>query len=100
MKEALIRKKAIEILNKEDFLCWYPQKSRWAKESDIFGCYDILAVNKTNGNILFIQLTTLSNIRTREKKVRRKALPVYSEIWGYDKVNKNFKIISIYGKTI
>lgn len=99
MKEITIRRKAIEILTEKGFVSWYPPRVRWRKEGDIFGVFDLLTVNKKSGQILFIQLTTLSNVRAREKKIKAKGLPIYSEVWGYDKKNKIFKVISIYGQT-
>ncbi len=100
MKEAQIRKRAIEILENEGWVCWYPSRShRWAKNKDIFNAYDVIAGKK--GKILLIQLTSLVNITTREKKVKaflkKNDLSFYSEVWGYDKKNKKFKIIRIYG---
>jgi len=100
MKEITIRKKALEILIKKGFVCWYPPKVKWRKKGDIFGCWDLICISNKTG-VLFIQLTTLSNIRAREKKVKaflsKNNISVYSEVWGYSEKNKQFKIISIYG---
>lgn len=99
MKEAEIRKKVIAILTADRWVCWFPHKARWAKESDIFGVYDLILAKKNR--IKFIQLTTLSNIRAREKKVKKfltkHNLSIYSEVWGYNKKKDEFKIIRIYG---
>ena len=97
MKEITIRKKVIEILINKGYVCWYPPKVRYKKETDIFGCWDLLAINKKNGQTLLVQFTTLPNIRAREKKVKSKNIPIYSEVWGWDKKNNKFKIIPIYG---
>jgi len=40
-KESVIRSKAIEILKKENWVCWYPPRVKWRKEGDIFGIGDI-----------------------------------------------------------
>ena len=100
MKESVIRKKALEVLNSEGWICWYPFHIRYKKEVDIFGVFDILAFRKLDGEFLFIQITTLSNIRAREKKVKTfyqkngiKKFP--GEVWGYDKKKKYFKIIKV-----
>ena len=101
MKEAVIRKKVIDILTDKGWICWYPSPVRWKKETDIFGVYDVLAIHKKSGRIKFIQLTTLHNIRARERKVKgflkKHNLSIYSEVWGYSKKTKEFKIINIYG---
>lgn len=100
MKEARIRKKVVDTLTAEGWICWYPPKVRYKKETDIFGVYDVIAVNKKNSKIKFIQLTTISHIREREKKVKRflqkHNISIYSEIWGYCKKKKKFKIIIVY----
>jgi len=96
--ENIIRKKAIEILKDKGFVCWYPPKIKYKKEVDIFGCWDLFSIHKTNGQLLLIQLTTLPNIRAREKKIKAKGLPVYSEVWGLDNKNNKFKIIQVYGQ--
>ena len=94
MKEAVIRKKVVEILKGEGFVCWYPAKVRF-KENDIFGVFDLVCCK--GSKVRFIQLTTLSNIRARERKVNDFLLRTHSylnaEIWGYDKKNKKFRII-------
>ena len=95
MKESEIRKKAIDILEKDGYKVWYPPKVRWRKEGDIWGVFDLIAVNE--GIIRFIQLTTLSNIRARERKVLKFLLEsnakIKGEVWGYDKKKRKFKII-------
>lgn len=97
MKESKIRQKAIEVLKSKGYVCWYPPKVRYRKEQDVFGVWDILALN--NKGILPIQITTLPNIRAREKKIKAflKAnnISYYSEVWGI-KPDKTFKILSIY----
>ncbi len=95
MKETAIRKKAIDQL--KDWQCWYPPKVRWRKEGDIFGVIDLVAVKKKKHK--WIQLTTLTNIRAREKKVLKwkeetgAKIPV--EVWGWDKKYKRFKILKV-----
>ena len=97
MKEYRIKQKAVKLLESAGWVCWCPSKSRWAKESDIFGVYDVVAVK--GAKVRFIQWTTNANIRTREKKVknflRSKKVKVKSEIWGWNSKNKKFKIINV-----
>jgi len=105
MKEAVIRRKIIKILESKGYVCWYPFHIRYKKEVDIFGIYDIISIN-SKAEILLIQFTTLSNIRAREKKVKKflkehniffpVSYPVKSEVWGYDKRKKVFKVIKVY----
>lgn len=96
MKEAVIRKKVIEILEKEKYVCWFPKKAKY-QETDIYGVFDVIA---GKGKLLrFIQFTTLPNISTRKKKVLKflewSHLQLTAEIWGYDKKKKEFKIIRV-----
>ena len=94
MKEALIRAKALKILESEGYTCWVPRKVKYW-ETDVFGVYDILA---TGPKLRFIQITTLSHISTRRKKVRgfldklNVSFSAVSEVWGYDKKKSKFKI--------
>ena len=59
-REALIRKKAIEILEKEKFVYWYPSKVKF-QQNDIFGVFDLVCWQKRTTKIKFLQLTSLSN---------------------------------------
>jgi len=101
MKEIAIRKKALEILTKKGFVCWYPPKVKYKKETDIFGVFDLINIHNKTG-VLLIQLTTLPNIRAREKKVKeflkKNNLSLFCQIWGWNKKKKDFKIINIYGE--
>lgn len=98
-REETIRKHALEELTKKGFVCWYPPKVRWKKETDIFGVFDLVGIHNKTG-VLFIQLTTLHNIRAREKKVKefltKNNLSLYCEVWGYDQKEGKFKILNIY----
>jgi len=91
-KEALIRKKAIQILGEEGWVTWYPPKVRY-KQTDVFGIIDVLALKgKRKKNI---QLTTLPNISTKRKKIInfleefKVELPV--EIWAWDRKKRKFR---------
>jgi len=104
-KESEIRKKAVEILGKKKFLCWYPAKVKF-KQNDIFGIFDLICCQKKTAKIKFIQLTTLSNLSARKKKIKnffkknrisqksqKNSLNI--ELWGWDKRYKIFKMIKI-----
>lgn len=97
MKESLIRKKAIAILEKEGYLTWYPSPVRWKKEIDIFGVFDLIAAKHLKV-LRLIQITTLHNISARKHKISRvfgdKFMPLASvEVWGWDSKKKKFRII-------
>ncbi len=100
MKEKEIKKRAIELINNQGGVAWCPPKVKYLKENDVFGCFDAIVIYPPS-NIVFIQWTTKSNIRAREKKVlgfmKAKKVSIYAEIWGWDSVNNKFKIINIYG---
>lgn len=95
-KEAEIRKRVIKTLEDKGWVCWFCPKVRY-QESDIFSCYDLICAR--GGKLKFIQLTTLPNIRAREKKIRKfmgkTGVTIYSEVWGMRK-DGSFKIIRIY----
>lgn len=99
MKEKIIKKHAVARLKAGGWVCWAPAKVRFY-ENDIFGVFDVICWREQY--LTFIQLTSVSNIRTRERKVRRfleknkLTIPsaVYVEIWGIKK-DKSFKIIEI-----
>ncbi len=91
-KETLIRKKAIQILEEEGWVVWWPAKVRY-KQTDVFGIIDVLALKgKRRKNI---QLTTLPNISTRRKKITnflekfKVELPV--DIWAWDRKKRKFR---------
>lgn len=104
-KESLIRKKAVNILEKEKWLVWWPSRAIF-KQNDIFGIFDLVCLKKEQGNLKFIQLTTLSNLSTRKKKIQsffkknkikpsQKKFAADIELWGYDNRSKKFKVIEI-----
>jgi len=91
-KEATTRKKAIQVLEKEGFICWYPAKVKY-KQNDIFGIIDLLAIK--GRKMKKIQLTTLQNVSVRRKKIMsflkkfKVELPV--EIWAWDQKRREFR---------
>jgi len=102
MREAEIRKKAVEKLKKKNWIIWYPAKIKF-KQNDIFGVFDLICWKKKTSKIKFIQLTTKANLSTREKKIqkflKKNGVPKRNflniEAWGWSKKEKIFKIIEI-----
>ena len=95
-KEAEIRKKAIQILNKKGWITWFGPKIKF-KQTDIFGIIDLLALKgKKQKNI---QLTTLPNISTRRKKItnflKKNKVEMTVEIWAWHSPKKIFRIEKI-----
>ena len=91
-KEAQIRKKIVEILEKENWIVWYPSKVKY-QQNDIFGIIDLLAIKgKKKKNI---QITTISNISARRKKIinfiRKSKVELPVEIWAWNQKKKIFK---------
>ena len=91
-KEAVIRKKAIEILESQGFVCWFAPKVKF-KKTDIFGIVDLMALRgrqKKN-----IQITTLPNVSARRKKIsaflKKHQVEFPVEIWAWDQKRKTFK---------
>ena len=97
-REAIIRKKAIAILTEAKWVSWYAPKVKF-HETDIFGVFDLICWEKSSKNLKFIQLTTVSNLSARRKKIQgffkkngiiSKSAKV--EIWAWNNRQKNFKI--------
>ncbi|PIR06016.1 hypothetical protein COV54_03500, partial [Candidatus Jorgensenbacteria bacterium CG11_big_fil_rev_8_21_14_0_20_38_23] len=96
MREAEIRKKAVEKLKKKNWIIWYPAKIKF-KQNDIFGVFDLICWKKKTSKIKFIQLTTKANLSTREKKIqkflKKNGVPKRNflniEAWGWSKKEKN-----------
>lgn len=101
-KEAVIRKKALEILEKNNFVSWYPAKVKF-KQNDIFGVFDLVCWKKKSAEIKFLQLTTSPNISARRKKIKAfiaenkipHKITVDIEIWGWNQKKKEFKVEEI-----
>ena len=96
--ESVIRKKCLEELESCGWITWYPSKVKF-KQNDIFGIIDLLALkgkNKKN-----IQLTTLSNLSARRKKIisfiEKNKIQITVEIWAWNKRDKTFKKVKIKG---
>jgi hypothetical protein len=91
-KESVIRKKAVEILKKEKWVCWYAPKVKF-QTTDVFGIVDLLALRgRQRKNI---QLTTLPNVSAKRKKItaflKKYKVEFPVEIWGWNPRKKNFK---------
>ncbi|MDP3991159.1 MAG: hypothetical protein Q8P63_02600 [Candidatus Nealsonbacteria bacterium] len=91
-KESYNRKKLIKSLESEGWICWFPPKVKF-QQSDVFGIIDVLALRRNK--MKNIQLTTLSNVSARRKKItafltsNQVKLPV--EIWAWHPKKKSFK---------
>lgn len=90
MKESYIRKKVLDELTRQGYVCWwpYPPRNTYAKEKDILSIFDVLAVKRKTSEVRWIQFTSLSNVSARKKKIldyfraNEIFLPL-SEVWGY-----------------
>ncbi|NCQ32055.1 MAG: hypothetical protein AUJ31_01190 [Parcubacteria group bacterium CG1_02_39_15] len=90
--ESVIRKKAVQILNKGGWATWYPSRARF-KQNDIFGIIDLLAAKKKK--MKKIQLTTLPNASVKRKKIKsflkKSGVEMTIEIWCWDKKRRRFR---------
>ena len=91
-KESVIRKKAIEILEKQKFIWWYAPKVKF-RTTDVFGVVDLLALRgRQRKNI---QLTTLPNVSAKRKKItaflKKNKVEFPVEIWAWSQKKKTFK---------
>lgn len=91
-KEADIRKKAIEQLQADGWITWFAPKVKFL-QTDVFGIIDLLALRgKSKKNI---QLTTLSNVSARRKKIvsfiKKHKVELIVEIWAWNQKKRCFK---------
>ncbi len=91
-KEAVIRKKAIKILEDQGWICWFAPKVKY-QQTDVFGIIDLLALRRRKQKN--IQITTLSNVSSRRKKItnflKKNGVEMTVEIWAWSKKKKQFK---------
>ena len=99
MREAEIKRRAIQEIIKQKGIPWFASKVKWKKESDAFGVWDGLIIYPPT-MLIPIQLTTIGNIRAREKKIKKflvdKGVEIFSQIWAWDKKKKKFRIFNVY----
>lgn len=92
-KESVIRRKVIDILEKEYWITWYPGKVRY-KQNDVFGVIDLLAAKKKQRKN--IQITTTANLSVRRKKIKnflkQSKIEMIIEIWAWNSSKRIFKI--------
>ncbi len=80
----------------EGWVCWKPPKVKFYK-TDILGCWDIICVGGTKRDeIKLIQFTTSPNASSHRKKIKKflldNDLHIESELWGYNKKKKKWKV--------
>ena len=102
MKESAIRRLACDELERLGYIVWWPYDNRWAKEQDIFGVFDLIAIHKKTALVQFVQITTVSNISARKKKVIGFLLKLRWQddnfifsVWGYNQKYKHFKQVQL-----
>ena len=97
MKEFQVRNLVINELIANDFIYWYPARTKFKAQIDIFGVFDLICFKKNY--FKFIQYTTTPNHAARRKKVQafidRTGFRGWSEVWSWDKKNRRFKIEKI-----
>ena len=91
-KESIIRKKATQILEDKGWIVWFAPKVKY-QQTDVFGIIDLLAIK--GKNMKKIQLTTLSNISTRRRKIqkflKKFKIEMSVQIWAWDGKKKEFR---------
>lgn len=100
MTEKQIKEKAIYSLKQNDWLYWFPPKVKYFKETDIFGIFDCVCIDRKSGEIHFVQITELSHLSHRRTKI----LSYFKEhnvfvpnawVWAWDKKNQVFFKVKI-----
>ena len=91
-KESTIRKKAIQILEDNGWVVWFAPKVKY-QQTDVFGIIDLLAIK--GKRMKKIQLTTLTNVSTRRKKIqkflKKFKIEMSVQIWAWNKKTKEFR---------
>ena len=102
--EAVLRKKAKDEILRQRGIVWFAPRVRYGIEKDIFGVYDCLLIYPPNVLIIPIQITTMGNVRARERKIKRFMkkfkVNIFSQIFAYDKKQKKFRVFNIYNAKI
>lgn len=96
--ERVIKKKGLEILRADGWVAWCPAKVRY-QETDVWTIFDCVCV-RGFGEFKFIQWTSKSNMRARQRKIedffrRENVFIPDAEVWGYDDKTHEFRIIPI-----
>ncbi len=95
MTEAQFKKKAIEKMQKMGWHFWFPPKVKFY-ERDIFGVFDFIAVTPIASKIILVQLTSISNLSKRRKKIHdfcrvSNAINIQDAfIWAWDDRKNDF----------
>ena len=95
-KEAEIKRKFKKVAEQEGWSYWLPAKVKFY-DNDIFTVFD--AICWCSDCLLFVQLTTISNISARRKKIKAflKGKKIFRDvkvqIWGWNK--GVFKIVDL-----
>jgi len=100
-KESEIRKRAIEQLKGDGWITWFAPKVKFL-QTDIFGIIDLMALRgKSKKNI---QLTTLSNVSARRKKIanflKNNGVELSVEIWAWNSKKRCFKKEKVYARDV
>jgi len=100
-KESEIRKRAIEQLKGDGWITWFAPKVKFL-QTDIFGIIDLMALRgKSKKNI---QLTTLSNVSARRKKIanflKNNGVELSVEIWAWNSKKGCFKKEKVYARDV
>lgn len=88
-----IEKIAFDNLKKKKFLAWKPIRVKFHSQ-DIFGCFDIVALNKKE--LKFIQVQKGRKRFYKVKKIFKlpRPLKISYELWVYDDKEKKFKVFT------
>ena len=99
MNERSIIEKAKQrlIAENENVYVWQSHKKAFYPEQDIFGCFDLIALDRETGATAFIQVTSIQHLSDRIKKCVQifsslnAMFPTNSHVWAYDEKNDTWK---------
>ncbi len=97
-KDYIIKKYLINRLDSLGYYYWYPARTKFKSQIDVFGAFDIIAFK--NDFIRYIQFTDYTNHSHRVKKVqsflKRTNFGGRSEVWSWHSTKRYFRREVIY----
>lgn len=99
MKERDIRNKAVELFKNSGHITWFAPKIKW-HSTDIFGIFDLVVVSRNTHETWFVQLTDITNLAHRRKKiidyfVEHNVVIPNSFIFAWDHKKNDFKKVRV-----
>lgn len=86
-----IEKLAFDLLKNKKYLVWKPVRVKFHSQ-DIFGLFDLIALNKKELKLIQVQLKRKRPYKTKKIFSLPKPQKISYGLWVYDPKNKKFEI--------